>query len=201
MNPSTQIVILLGLMLCAIVNVNVMETAGASRKKKILTAVVAVLIVIAAGGAGLGLRWWQDRDDNSKDQAPQTRSGISSEIDAIQDLRAQGDLEGADKLINDSLKDSNISNDEKYLLYIQQGNNLLNGGDMQGALTSYQNAEAIKTTFEVTSLLGNTYRDAGNKEKAIEYYKKAIPLVPESPLQAAEKESLEQKITSLGGQP
>lgn len=178
-----------------------MEKAGASRKKKILMAVSVVLVVVIAGGAGVVVRWMQDGGNSSKDPRTTTRSGVSEEIDELQDLRAAGDTEAAKQKIDEGLNSNSTSDKERYLLYIQQGNIFATDQNFVSAIESYKKAEAIQQTFEIISLLGNTYQSAGDKEKAIEYFKRAIPLVPESPLQGDEQESLKQKIINLGGTP
>jgi len=179
------------------------ETVFVGRNKrklwKPILGVMALLVVATA--AGVGVRLLQNRDDKSPNNTPTTVSGISQDIDDIQTLRSRDDAASADQIITEALEDRHTTDKEKYQLYIQQGNILADKQDYNGAIASYTKSEALDTTFEITSLLGDTYKAAGNKEKAIEYYKKAIPLVPASPLQDDEKASLEQKIADLESQP
>lgn len=178
------------------------EVIVGRNKRKLWRPIVAVVtILILAAGAGVGVRWLQTKDDTKTASGAPKGSGFSKNIDDVQSLRAKGDTAGADARINQALADPNISEKERYNLYVQQGNGLADSQNYDGAIASYTKAEAISVTFEITSLLGDTYNAAGNKEKAIEYYKKAIPLVPASPIQDDEKASLEQAIAALESQP
>jgi tetratricopeptide (TPR) repeat protein len=173
---------------------------GGEKKKRLLLILAVVAVLVLAGGAGAALRWWQNRNDK-KDTSSQTHgSGLSSTVDDIQSLRAQGNVDGANNRIIEALKDPNTTDKERYELYIQQGNALADKQDLAGALAAYTKAEQIDSTYEITVLLGDTYKQTGDKAKAIEYYKKALPLVPESPMQDENKATLKQNIKDLGGE-
>lgn len=167
-------------------------------KKQLLTSVGVGGLLVLAVGAGFIWQMLTGKDAPSQ-QGP--LDSTPAVVNEIQNLRVQGDSAAVDKKITEELNSSSTTNDTKYMLYIQQGNAATDKSDWNTAIASYQKAEAIKVTYEITSLLGNTYRDAGNKEKAIEYYKKAIPLIPDSPLKDEDKEMLKTKIRELGGQP
>jgi tetratricopeptide (TPR) repeat protein len=167
-------------------------------KKQLVTGASVAGVLVLAVGAGF---IWQmlTRTDSPSQQGPVDTT--PDYVNEIQDLRAQGDAQAVEKKINEQLNSGTATDDTKYALYIQQGNAATDKKDFNAAIQSYTKAEAIKVTYEITSLLANTYRDAGNKEKAIEYYKKAIPLIPDTPLKDDDKESIETKIRNLGGQP
>ncbi|HSE60952.1 MAG TPA: tetratricopeptide repeat protein [Candidatus Saccharimonadales bacterium] len=167
-------------------------------KKQLLSGVVVVGLLAAAAAAGFGLQFLLN-----KNNAPtQTVEGkLPAVVDQVQDLRMQGDQQAVSNKINEALKDSSTSNETKYMLYIQQGNVATDKSDWKAAIDSYLKAAAIKETYEVTGLLAETYKQAGDKNKAIEYYKKAIPLIPDTPVKEDDKAALEAKIKALGGQP
>lgn len=174
------------------------------KKKKIITIVVVALLIVAAVAAGVLLRWQQNKSASDGSQSPQdnTVQRLPDVVSEVQDLNAEGKTEEAAKVAEERLKDTSTPDDIKYMLYIQQGNGKFNDGDTKGAIAEYEKARAVKETHEIDSLLGAAYAKAGDKAKAIDYYKKAIPLVPaDSPIVDDEKEYLRQAIIALGGQP
>jgi tetratricopeptide (TPR) repeat protein len=187
------------------VNITTMAdmTTAHTGKKRVLVIVGVVAILALAGGAGAFVRSLQTKDNKQAANDPRTttKSGISHEVDELQNLRASGDAEAAAQKIDEGLNKPSSSDKERYYLYIQQGNILADKQDYPGAIASYEKAEAITMTYEIESLLGDTYKSAGNKAKAIEYYKKAIPLVPPTPIQDDERDSLEKMIKLLESQP
>jgi tetratricopeptide (TPR) repeat protein len=170
--------------------------------KKVVLSVLGVLVVLVlATGAGIGLRLLQN--DKAADE-----DGVSSfkgqplpeRVDEAQNLRVSGDVDGSIKKIDEALNDGNVSKGEKYQLYIQQGNAYYDKKDTDAAIASYLKAESVDKTYEIVSLLATMYEEAGNKEKAIEYYKKSIPLIPNTPMRVQYKTDAENKIKELGGQ-
>jgi tetratricopeptide (TPR) repeat protein len=155
-------------------------------------------ILVLAGGAGVGLRLLQNKADN-KDKDGQQLVGqpLAGDTEAIQNLRVSGSADEADKKIDEALKGSSLSEEERYLLYIQRGSLAVDNKDLNGAIAAYLEAYELRVTFESTELLADTYAQAGNKSKAIEFYKKALPLVPATPVQDEEKASIEAKIAEL----
>jgi tetratricopeptide (TPR) repeat protein len=176
--------------------------SGQGGKKKRLLVIAGVLsVLVLACGAGIGLRLLQDRND-SDSQPRREGSGLSETVDDIQDLRARGDVASANNRIDEALKNPDLEEKDAYYLYIQQGNNFIETQNIPAAIESYLKAEAADETYEIVTLLGDTYRDANNPQKAIEYYRKAIRLIPQSsPVRDDDKTSFEQKITDLGGRP
>lgn len=167
-------------------------------KKQLVTGAGVGGVLVLAVGAGF---LWQmlTRNDNPSQQGPV--DSTPDYVNEIQDLRVQGDEQAVEKKINEQLNSGTATDETKYMLYIQQGNAATDKKDYKAAIDSYLKAEAIKVSYEITSLLGATYQQAGDNPKAIEYYKKAIPLIPDTPLKDEDKESIEAKIRNLGGQP
>lgn len=179
-------------------------------KKKLIITVIAVVLLLAAGlGAGMWLRWFQSGGGNTNggDTSGNTSNGegdaltqndLPSNVKAAQDTAATSGAEESNKQIASSLPGA--SNDDKFELYLQQGINFENESKWSDALTSYKNAEAIKQTANVYESLGRVEENLGDKNAAIDYYKKAIPLLnQDSPMYASYKQGLQDKITALGG--
>jgi tetratricopeptide (TPR) repeat protein len=168
--------------------------------KKIVLSVLGVLVVlVVATGAGIGLRLVQNDNANDEAAAPFSGEPLPEKVGEAQDLRLQGDVEGSMKKIDEALADNSVPNDEKYQLYIQQGNTYYDKKDLSAAINAYVTAESLKKTYEITALLAEMYEEAGNNAKAVEYYKKSIPLIPDTPMKAEYKADAEQKIKKLEG--
>lgn len=171
-------------------------------KRYVIAGVGLVAIVLIAFGLGALVRWLQveyennnpDSQKNGQVTVPQ-RQGTD-----IQNLQSEGKTEEANQRIQEIINDPNASDDTKYVTYIQQGNGFVNSGNAQAGVDAYLKAYNVKETYEVTLLLGDTYAQLGDKPKAIEFYKKALPLVPNNPIQQDEKAAIEQKIIAQGGQ-
>lgn len=159
-----------------------------------------VAIVVIAGGAGVGARWIrQAHDPRAKIPGALTHKQTPAEI--AQRAAFDGQPAASQQIIADTLKDKNLSADEKYQLYFQQGATYQNTGDNKSALESYKNAAAAKPTQGVYEALGAVSVLLDDKPGAIEYYKKAIQLIPaKGPLGDEDKAADEQIIKDLGGQ-
>jgi tetratricopeptide (TPR) repeat protein len=184
-------------------NDNTVKTGsgGATRrfltKRNLLFAGIVVATLVFAGGAGFGLRMWQNGHKN--DTATVKGPSLPQTVVDAQDLRLEGNTAEADKKIDAALHDSKTSSDERYLLYIQKGAGTYDQKNYAEAIENYTQAADIKQTSEVYGLLGDAYAGAGQKDKAIESYKKAIPLLANTPIKDEEKAVFEGKISALGG--
>lgn len=169
-------------------------------KKVMLSALGILAVLVLAAGAGIGLRLLQN-DKAAKENSPAyVGESLPEAVNEAQELRVSGDTDASLKKIDEALSEGDTSKKEKYQLYIQQGNVHYDKKDVDAAIASYLQAETFDSTFEITSLLADMYKEIDNKPKAIEYYKKSIPLIPKSPMQQFYKTDAEQKIQALGGQ-
>lgn len=166
--------------------------------KKIVLSVLAVLgVLIIAGGAGVGLRLLQNSKDPTDTTAGLKARPLPENVDRAQNLLLTGDTDASLKQIDDSLK-SDVPEGEKYQLLIQKGNAFYQQGDKDAAIAAYLDAEKLKATYEVATLLATKYEQLGNFAKAIEYNKKAIELIPkDSPVRNSDRQAFEEKITAL----
>lgn len=175
------------------------DLGGKKRSRWRTIAIVGGILVIA-GSAGVGARLLQNKANEDKGNDGQVvGQPLPGDAEEIQNLRVSGQADEASKKIDEALNDSSTSDEERYILFIQRGNLALDKNDVNAAIDAYLDAYEVKVTFESTELLADTYAQAGNKPKAIEYYKKALQLVPASPVQGEEKNSIEKKIAELGG--
>jgi tetratricopeptide (TPR) repeat protein len=169
-------------------------------KKQILIGVGVILLLGAALSAGALLGWFQA----SKTPAPAigTTDKLPPSLVAVNGLVGAGKIDEAQKKVEESLVAPSTPDDEKYLLLITKANLANEKKDYQGAIDALLEADKIKHSTEVASQLGAAYQQIGNNSKAIEYYKKAIQLNPESnPLRERQKEMYGELIRDLGGQP
>jgi len=158
------------------------------------------LLIVAAIGAGVLVWWLQNKaapavPTTAEKQLPQSASNA-------QDLAVTQGADAANKQIADSLQKQGISNDEKYSLYIQQGANYDDQGQHQQALDSFKKAEAIQQNYTVSHLIAEQAAALGDKQTAIQYYKKTISqLDTKNPLYNQDKQTYEDNIKALGGTP
>lgn len=170
-------------------------------KKQVVTGISVVVVIAAAVGFGVLVRTLQQStSDASSDGAVATGQKLPEVISEVQDLQSAGKTEEANKKIDEALAKNDVSNETKYMLYVQKGNVAANNGDTQAALTQYLKALDTSKTYETTRLVADTYRDLGDKPKAIEYYKQAYALISDDyTLAEPERENIKKIVTSLGG--
>jgi tetratricopeptide (TPR) repeat protein len=166
---------------------------------KMRVVLTMLAIVLVAGGAGVGLRWLQ-QPHSPKAKVPGALTHKLTKAERAQQVYLEGQTEVSQKMVSDALKDKNLSTDEKYQLYYQQGATYQNTGDNKSALDSYKNAAAAKPTQAVYESLGAVCVLLGDKPGAVDYYKKAIQLIT-GPLSADDTKVDQQIIRDLGGQP
>jgi tetratricopeptide (TPR) repeat protein len=173
-------------------------------KKQVIAGISVVVVIAAAVGFGILVRSLQQSGtgDNatSSEEALATGQKLPDLITEVQDLESAGKSEEATKKIDEALAKSETNNEMKYMLYVQKGNAAMNNGDVQAALTQYLKAYEASKTYESTRLVADTYRDLGDKQKAIEYYKIAYGLIPDDyTLAEPERENIKKTVTALGG--
>jgi tetratricopeptide (TPR) repeat protein len=173
-------------------------------KKGILAIGGVVVLLLGMAGAGLFVWWLQN-----KDRLPTSEGGIITTpatpllpaVEEAQSLAMSGDTAAANKKIEEALKQPNVAPEDKQKLLVQQGVNYGNDGDYKKALEIYLDAEKSKSDFTVSHLIGEAYEALGNKEKAIEYFKKGLSqLDPNAISYTSDKRYYEAKVKELGGQ-
>ncbi len=189
------------------VSVTIMEgttqTGGGGGKhgtKRVLLGFgVFVLVAVIAIGAGAGMRWWQQQKDREKAATPQA---VSKQALDAQDLALTGNYDGAHQALDKALNNSSLSNNEKYELLLQKGLTYESQQKYDQALDSYKKAESARQTMVLAESIARVAREMGNEALAIEYYKKAIPLIPpDEPRRESIKRNFEEWISRLEAQP
>lgn len=172
------------------------------KKKKVVKIVALLALLVTAVAVGVLVRQLQNPSSPSEQSVQDdTAPKLPSVVADVQSLNGAGKTEEATQKAEEGLRDPSTPDDIKYMLYIQLGNGKFNKEDFQGAIVEYEKALAMKETYEVAKLLAGAYLQLENNAKAVEFYKKALNLVPtDSPVIDDEKEALRQTITSLGGQ-
>jgi tetratricopeptide (TPR) repeat protein len=172
-------------------------------KKQVVTGISVVVMIAAAVGFGILVRTLQQNgtgETATSDGAVATGEKLPELITEVQDLQSSGKTEEATKKIDEALAKSETDNETKYMLYIQKGNAASNNGDVQGALAQYIKAYEASKKYESARIVADTYRDLGDKAKAIEYYKIAYGLISDDyTLAEPERENIKKIVTSLGG--
>jgi len=168
-------------------------------RRNLLFAGITVVVIVVAGAAGVGLRMIQNKKEGGKVTTFTTGKSLPTVVSDAQDLRISGDTAAADKKIDEALNDSKTSAEDRYLLLIQKGAGMFDQKNYTGAIDAYTQAAAAKQTSEAYDLLGDSYAAAGQKDKAIEAYKKALPLVPNTPVKEDDEAAIQNKIRNLGG--
>ncbi|HVI68855.1 MAG TPA: tetratricopeptide repeat protein [Magnetospirillaceae bacterium] len=135
-------------------------------KSKILITTGVVVVLLATLGVGIFL-WWQSRSVTQV--APKQ---------VAQSLGAKGDYSKAQEVVGTALKDSRISQQDKYDLFMQQGYLYEAQKNPDAAMGAYRQAETVQVTMDVTFSIARLAADKGDKELAISYYQKALTLIP-----------------------
>ncbi len=173
-------------------------------KKKIIAATGVVVLLVGMAGAGAFVWWLQNKDRITSNLDPFTATAANkpSVIKESEKLTDEGKVEEANKKLQESIEQASEPT-EKQKFTIQQGANYSNSGDTQKALDAYLTAETLAgSTYDTNHLIAEAYEKLGNKEKAIEYYKKTIQSLPQDlPYVEDETNMLQNKIRELGGQP
>lgn len=174
---------------------NVSSAPRPLHKGRLLIIVVIVVIVLAAAGGGY--YYWHKRQHKTASTPPTT--GQSAANTAIQQEN-NGNSAQALSTLNTAIKNT-TDRTQKAALYTQQGDVYNNDNNYKSALTSYQNAaQTDGLTYALAQSIAESAQAAGNNQLAIEYYQKAINLIPSNdPTGAAEKNSFQASINQLEG--
>jgi tetratricopeptide (TPR) repeat protein len=155
---------------------------GVNKRTAIMIVLVVVGVALLAGGAWMGVRWWQQRDRSSQPDA------MAQTAETVQNQVITGEFDKAHETINKAFDNHNLSDEDKYNLYMQQGSVYESQQNYESAMESYRKAEAIREDVGVVYAIANVAQLMGNKELAAEYFRKAIPLIPENDPMRAQRE-------------
>lgn len=176
-----------------ILNKNARDFIG-KNKKKILSLLAIGLVSVAGVGAYLFLS--QPEESSFLTTEEQVRNFYMDT-----DRRAfQGDVDGALEAYDQAIHQQT---DEKLKLELltNKAMTALNNDRIDVAIEAAQRADDIQSDLASTSLLAQLYDRRGDKEKAIEYYKKALQLLDQETADEgpSDKGLFERRIQQLGG--
>ncbi len=163
--------------------------------------IVTVTIIIAVGGA---VNYWLfvsnqtvtiPQNINTSDVTDATdQTDTNAEI-----LANNGDITGAKTLYDDAINQTDDPIDKSSLL-LSKATVSFNAGNYDDALLDTKQAEALDNNVVITGFIAQIYEKKGDKQKAIEYYQKAITLVDiKQPLSGDDIKHYQSKIQLLGG--
>lgn len=162
---------------------------------------VGLAILLAIIAFVLAITWWIGQIKYEDAAKPEN---VERTTEDVQDLTFSGDFNKARETVNSALSNPKLSDDAKHALYIQEATVYETEGNYDSALESYLKAESLKETSGVAQAIASIYVMMENKEKALEYYKKALELMPDKDSQASQsaKKYFENWIIYLeGGEP
>lgn len=170
-------------------------------KKQLFVGLSIVLVLAVALGAGVLVGLLQAPSDKQP-AATQTKEKLPASITAVNALVGQGKPDEAQTMIDQSIQAPSTPASEKYMLYISKAGIANDKQDYQTALSALLEAEKIQETSDLAAKIGAAYAELGQKDKAVEYYKKAIRLNPQdNPMRERENEIFAEMIRNNGGQP
>jgi tetratricopeptide (TPR) repeat protein len=172
--------------------------------RRIISSIAVVVAVLAALGLGIVIRNAQS-DKAAEKKAVTTTTGqpadtTTAEVKQVQGFLSEGKTNEATAYVDQQLAKTDITDQQKYDLFTSQGDIAYDKGDYNGAVASYQKAEAVTPGYRATLSAARAAEKANNKEVAIAYYKKAIERMDKSsPLYDEDKANHEEVIKYLGG--
>lgn len=172
-------------------------------KKRLLVTGGIIVLLLGMAGAGMFVWWLQNKDRLPEGNFIMTpEKPMPSAVDEAQSLAIVGKTDEANKKLDEALADGNLSGEVRSQILVQQGVSYGNKGDNAKALERYLEAEKALSTFTTSHLIGEAYEALGDKQKAIDYFKKGIgQLNPSAISYNMDKTYYEDKIKQLGGQP
>lgn len=180
-------------------SVKVGEGGKKSKRPKWQFALLFVGVLVLAVAAGAGLRWLQQYREYKLATKP---DAIETKAEDAQNIALSGDYDKAHEQLDEALDNPQLSADGKYTLLMQRGITYENQQKYDDAIKTYQEAEAIKATQAIAEAIARAAEAKGDKQLAIEYYKKAISRIDKetNPRAESEQSYYEKQIENLGGQ-
>jgi tetratricopeptide (TPR) repeat protein len=164
------------------------------RRKKLI--ILGIIVLVLAVGIGLGVRWWLQQRDYERQSEP---DAIVETMEDAQNYMFAGDFDQAHDVVDRALDNPRLSDQAKFDLYLQQGATFESQENYSAALESYRKAEALQPdAYGVILTIANLATLMEDNALALEYFRKAIPLLPEDdPLRETNRQYLEDWVTIL----
>lgn len=167
------------------------------KRQIIVTVVLCVLLTLTAFSGVISQKIYSQ---HAQAVALAKEKAARAQVETVQNLRILGKTAEATKKVDAALRDPTLPAEQRYLLLIEKGNVPFDKADYATAVKIYEQAAGVSNTFGINQLLGLTWENIGDKDKAIASYKKAYALIPpNTPTTKANKATIKEDITRLGG--
>jgi tetratricopeptide (TPR) repeat protein len=151
----------------------VMSSKRRFARRKAWGLVLVVFLLLLAAGVGAALLLSKASDEDTRDDTPKTTAQV---IEATDKLRYSGNHKDAADQAAQAFGDSD-SDDNKYVLAQQTAAIYESNQDYDNAVKWYLKADKLMPNQRgPLGGLGRCYEAKGDKQKAVEYYKKVVAL-------------------------
>lgn len=160
---------------------------------------IIVIIVLVSGTAAvlLSLR------HSSSNVPEETGNGngqleelpAEREADKADKMAVEGDLEGGVEALDGQIESAK-SDQDKYIFYSRKATLLFNNEKYDEALTAALEAYKLKQSSDSAAFVGQVAMEKGDNALALEYYKKALPLIDKNDPFADEDETYYRDVIS-----
>ena len=164
------------------------------RRLLLISLIVVVVLLLICGG---GRYRYQHRHKTPSVSSTTGQSAVDTAIEQSNN----GNTNSALSTLNHAIKNT-TDKSQKAVLYTQLGDTYTNDHNYQAALNGYQQAaQTDGLTYGLAQAIAEAAQQAGNKQLAIQYYQKAISLIPlNDPTGEAERHVFQTSINTLEGQ-
>lgn len=148
-------------------------------RKKVIIASITIVVLFAAGGLYyLFSTFGKYTDDTSTIDQNTSDAKISPETTRIsqqaQDAYVKGSFSGAVKQYDNALKNTSLTTEDRGDLLKGKATLYFNDNKLEDALAIAKEADNTAPTRFTAALIGDIYRDLGDKTNAVSYYNRAI---------------------------
>lgn len=175
------------------------------RSLKMVIMIVSIIIVLFGGGFIVTNLYLSSNKTVTQPQETTSEKSyrVSTEIaktnSDAEALADNGKIDEAAVVYDNEAKNTDDAY-KKSILTAHKALLYFNYKQYDEALTIAKEAESIDVNITTVSILGNIYEAKGDKQKAIEYFKKTISYIDETQGSAEEEiETYQSRITALGG--
>jgi tetratricopeptide (TPR) repeat protein len=156
--------------------------------------VIALVVVVLLGVGALIITNQQKKSETAKNEES-TLPFAAATNDKAKEL-ASKDSKQALEYYDEQISVTS-DKDEKAELLLGKAEIAYTAGDFDGALQAAKDADAIKSTAGTLGMIAQSYEAKGDKASALEYYKKALAILPDSEVSNRQEVTLQSKINEL----
>jgi tetratricopeptide (TPR) repeat protein len=163
-------------------------------RKKSALAVAAILIVLVVCVGVFGLMRFLSGEKEGGTQMPLV--SVNDAQAAAMGYARGGDIDGGLAYYDGQIEQRKDAN-ERWLLLLHKSNFAFGVERYKEAVDAAKRADAIKSDLSTFVALARAYEGAGDKQRAVTYYKKALEASPKDGLSSRNNQMWEQKIAEL----